>query len=29
MSEFTLGVHSETGALRQVIVCRPGLAKPP
>ena len=26
MSEFTLGVHSETGALRQVIVCRPGLA---
>jgi len=26
MSEPTLGVHSETGALRQVIVCRPGLA---
>lgn len=26
MSEFTLGVHSETGTLRQVIVCRPGLA---
>lgn len=26
MSELTLGVHSETGTLRQVIVCRPGLA---
>ncbi|HSH85013.1 MAG TPA: arginine deiminase [Guyparkeria sp.] len=26
MSEQTLGVHSETGVLRQVIVCRPGLA---
>lgn len=26
MSEQTLGVHSETGILRQVIVCRPGLA---
>lgn len=26
MSEQTLGVHSETGQLRQVIVCRPGLA---
>ena len=26
MSEPTLGVHSETGTLRQVIVCRPGLA---
>lgn len=26
MSEQTLGVHSETGTLRQVIVCRPGLA---
>ncbi len=26
MSDFTLGVHSETGTLRQVIVCRPGLA---
>lgn len=26
MSEYTLGVHSETGILRQVIVCRPGLA---
>ncbi|MEQ0723660.1 MULTISPECIES: arginine deiminase [Stutzerimonas stutzeri subgroup] len=26
MSEHTLGVHSETGILRQVIVCRPGLA---
>jgi len=26
MSEHTLGVHSETGTLRQVIVCRPGLA---
>ena len=26
MSEHTLGVHSETGKLRQVIVCRPGLA---
>lgn len=26
MSEPTLGVHSETGKLRQVIVCRPGLA---
>lgn len=26
MPEFTLGVHSETGSLRQVIVCRPGLA---
>ena len=27
MSEHTLGVHSETGILRQVIVCRPGLAQ--
>ena len=27
MSELTLGVHSETGTLRQVIVCRPGLAQ--
>ena len=26
MSEHMLGVHSETGRLRQVIVCRPGLA---
>ncbi len=26
MSEHKLGVHSETGKLRQVIVCRPGLA---
>lgn len=26
MSAATLGVHSETGILRQVIVCRPGLA---
>lgn len=26
MTEHTLGVHSETGILRQVIVCRPGLA---
>lgn len=26
MPEATLGVHSETGILRQVIVCRPGLA---
>lgn len=26
MSGLTLGVHSETGVLRQVIVCRPGLA---
>lgn len=26
MTEQTLGVHSETGTLRQVIVCRPGLA---
>ncbi|UZD66762.1 arginine deiminase [Marinobacter sp. AN1] len=26
MTEHTLGVHSETGTLRQVIVCRPGLA---
>ncbi|MCV2892089.1 arginine deiminase [Lentibacter sp. XHP0401] len=26
MTEHTLGVHSETGKLRQVIVCRPGLA---
>ena len=26
MTEGTLGVHSETGKLRQVIVCRPGLA---
>ncbi|WP_373236264.1 arginine deiminase [Cohaesibacter celericrescens] len=26
MSDHTLGVHSETGKLRQVIVCRPGLA---
>lgn len=26
MSKLTLGVHSETGTLRQVIVCRPGLA---
>jgi arginine deiminase len=26
MAEYTLGVHSETGTLRQVIVCRPGLA---
>ncbi len=26
MSDLTLGVHSETGTLRQVIVCRPGLA---
>lgn len=26
MAENTLGVHSETGTLRQVTVCRPGLA---
>lgn len=26
MSEPTVGVHSESGRLRQVIVCRPGLA---
>ncbi|MCZ0813058.1 MAG: arginine deiminase [Pseudomonadota bacterium] len=26
MSEDQLGVHSETGRLRQVIVCKPGLA---
>ncbi len=26
MSDHKLGVHSETGTLRQVIVCRPGLA---
>ncbi len=26
MAKETLGVHSETGKLRQVIVCRPGLA---
>lgn len=26
MTEHALGVHSETGTLRQVIVCRPGLA---
>ena len=26
MSDKTFGVHSETGVLRQVIVCRPGLA---
>ena len=26
MNDATLGVHSETGTLRQVIVCRPGLA---
>ncbi|GHA22694.1 arginine deiminase [Oceanisphaera arctica] len=26
MSESTPGVHSETGTLRQVITCRPGLA---
>ena len=26
MAETELGVHSETGRLRQVIVCRPGLA---
>ncbi|AJE48450.1 arginine deiminase [Celeribacter indicus] len=26
MTEHILGVHSETGTLRQVIVCRPGLA---
>jgi hypothetical protein len=26
MSDTTFGVHSETGVLRQVIVCRPGLA---
>lgn len=26
MSHHKLGVHSETGKLRQVIVCRPGLA---
>lgn len=26
MNDHTLGVHSETGKLRQVIVCRPGLA---
>lgn len=26
MTDHTLGVYSETGTLRQVIVCRPGLA---
>ena len=26
MTTHDLGVHSETGRLRQVIVCRPGLA---
>ena len=26
MSVQELGVHSETGRLRQVVVCRPGLA---
>lgn len=26
MAERSLGVHSETGVLRQVVVCRPGLA---
>lgn len=26
MADMKLGVHSETGRLRQVIVCRPGLA---
>lgn len=26
MSQSALGVHSETGRLRQVIICRPGLA---
>ncbi len=26
MSDYKLGVHSESGKLRQVIVCRPGLA---
>ena len=26
MTDRALGVHSETGHLRQVIVCRPGLA---
>ncbi|MDA3858612.1 MAG: arginine deiminase family protein, partial [Roseovarius sp.] len=26
MTDQTLGVHSETGKLRQVVVCRPGLA---
>lgn len=26
MSDIPFGVHSETGVLRQVIVCRPGLA---
>lgn len=26
MSDNALGVHSETGKLRQVIICRPGLA---
>ncbi|WP_094022873.1 arginine deiminase [Maliponia aquimaris] len=26
MSDHELGVHSETGKLRQVIICRPGLA---
>jgi arginine deiminase len=26
MTDQTLGVHSETGRLRQVIVCKPGLA---
>ena len=25
-TDATLGVHSETGRLRQVIICRPGLA---
>ena len=25
-ADLKLGVHSETGKLRQVIVCRPGLA---
>ncbi len=26
MSDYKLGVHSESGKLRQVIICRPGLA---
>lgn len=26
MTAHKLGVHSETGTLRQVIICRPGLA---
>jgi arginine deiminase len=26
MSDHALGVHSETGILRQVVICRPGLA---